>query len=166
MKCSRLSYLLLTSCFYAGLFAGFNQDSAQQFFIEDASRVKRSYDLTRLCLPQESADICLIKHTGQPYFGQYSHLFVLGQDCSGFRLRGNYYEYVGEASSKKIMSQKVAVGDKSTPYLHDSQRVFSSCAASYLDFSSMTLPCTPPLALTLAPASSFVYSQISPQLDL
>ena len=101
VKCSRWSYLLLTSCFYAGLFAGFNQDSAQQFFIEDASHVKRSYDLTRLCLPQESADICLIKRTGQPYFGQYSYLFVLGQDCSGFRLKGNYYDMLGKQVAKR-----------------------------------------------------------------
>jgi hypothetical protein len=67
-----MSGLLFELCPYAGLFAGFNKDSAQQFFIEDASHVKHTYDLTRLCLPQESADICLIKHTGQPYSGQYS----------------------------------------------------------------------------------------------
>lgn len=52
-----------------GLFAGFDKDSAQQFFVEDGSHMKHSYDLNRLCLPPESADICLIKHTGQPYLG-------------------------------------------------------------------------------------------------
>ena len=52
-----------------GLFAGFDKDSAQQFFVEDGSDMKRSYDLNRLCLPQESADTCLIKHAGQPYLG-------------------------------------------------------------------------------------------------
>ena len=59
------------SIFYLmlGLFAGFNKDSAQQFFVEDSNHVKHTYDLTRLCLPQESVDICLIKHTGQPYSG-------------------------------------------------------------------------------------------------
>ena len=66
----------VTYVYALGLFAGFNKDSAQQFFAEDANRAKCSYDLNRLCLPQESADICLIKHTGQPYFGMYTYMYV------------------------------------------------------------------------------------------
>ena len=60
---------------FLGLFAGFNEDSAQEFYVEDGNHVRHSYDLNRLCLPEESADTCLIKHTGHPYAGMKPQIF-------------------------------------------------------------------------------------------